>query len=75
MRKNMAKVIEAFKSGRAAIGDTKRTCSTDGNTIWSYAMPIAWRNPDGTIGVVAYEKAPSQTTRTQVRACMVALKP
>lgn len=71
MRQNASKVIEAFKVGQAAAGDSKRTISTDGTTILSYAMPIA-RRVDGVVQVIDAKKAPSNTTRAQIRACMVA---
>jgi len=72
MRKNMQKVIAAFLSGKAASGDSKRTCSTDGSTIYSYAMPIAWKKSDGTIETAPYKTAPSATTRSQIHACELA---
>lgn len=71
MRKNIQKVLAAFAIGKAANGDAKRTCSTDGTEIFSYAMRIAWRNPDGTIEVVPYEDGPSRTTKSQIRACQL----
>lgn len=72
MRKNMSKVIEAFKAGKAATGDSKRTCWTDGTTVYSYRMPIARRTDAGAIQVVAYGSAPTATTRSQVRALQIA---
>ena len=33
MRENMKKVIECFKAGKACKGDSKATCSTDGNGV------------------------------------------
>lgn len=72
MRKNMLKVLEAFKDGREAIGDSKRTCWTDGKTIWSYDMPIAQRlfneTSPPTVEVIDREKGPSRTTRAQIAA-------
>ena len=73
MRKNISKVIEAFKLRKPAKGDSKGTCSTDGNTIYSYAMPIARRDSDGSINVIARGTAPSVTTRSQVDACQMEL--
>lgn len=70
MRKNMAKVIAAFEQGLAASGDSKRTCYTDGDRVYSYAMLIAERTADG-IRIVEYASAPSATTRSQVRALEV----
>ncbi len=69
MRKNIAKVIAAFNAGKSAVGDAKRSCSTDGTTIFSYRMPIAWRDESGKVHVVSYYDATSATTRTQVSAC------
>ena len=71
MRANIEKVLAAFERGQAASGDSKRTCHTDGTTIYSYAMPIAWRTPDGRIVVVPLADSPSRTTSSQIRACMV----
>lgn len=71
MRKNMAKVIEAFKRGESAVGDSKGTCSTDGTTVYSYRMPIARRLDGGAVQIVAYSSAPTATTRSQVRALQV----
>lgn len=42
MRKNIAKVIRAFLDKKEASGDSKRTCWTDGDAIYSYRLPIAW---------------------------------
>jgi len=33
MRKNIAKVIAAFKAGKSIKGDSKGTCSTDGEFV------------------------------------------
>lgn len=74
MRKNISKVIEAFKAGREAIGDSKRSCSTDGTTVYSYRMPIARRVSGGAIVIVAYDDAPTPTTRSQVRALQIAFE-
>ena len=64
MRKNIQEAFEAFSSGRSYTGG-KGTISVRGNVILSYAMPIAWRNEDGTITVTS-SAAPSQTTRCHV---------
>lgn len=69
MRRNIEKVLKAFDAGKAAQGDTKRTCWTDGKTVYSYRMPIAWRDELGTVVVVPYAAGPSRTTRSQIRAC------
>ena len=70
MRANIAKVTSAFKRGAPAIGDSKRTCWTDGITIYSYRMPIA-RRIDGIVYIV--RTGPSQTTRSQIRAVEIAI--
>lgn len=72
MRKNMQKVIDAFRNRVSTIGDSKRTCWTDGNEIYSYAMLIGFRGVAGDMFVCDYECAPSATTRTHVRALEVA---
>lgn len=75
MRKNMRKVIEAFLKREAAIGDSKKTCSTNGNVIWSYVMPIARHGDDGVVYLLEYNEAPSVTTRRQVQECLIAMSP
>lgn len=65
MRKNIAAVIESWTRGEAHREDT---CRTDGVTVWSYAMPIARREPDGRTFLLPESKAPSRTTKMQVRA-------
>jgi hypothetical protein len=75
MRKNISKVIEAFKKGKPIVGDSKRTCWTDGATIFSYQMPIAWWESDLQhpftlrARVVDVDDGPSRTTKAQIRAC------
>ena len=64
MRKNAEKVLEAFKVGN------KYSCgpiSTTGQEVYSYHMLIAKRTSKG-IELIEYNKAPSATTRTHVRA-------
>lgn len=73
MRKNAEKVIAAFNDGKPAKGDSKATIRTDGDTVWSYAMPIAGFMPDGTLWILSYDKAPTATTRSQVRALETAV--
>jgi len=68
MRKNIAAVIEAWLEGRP---HKEATCRTDGVTVWSYALPIARRNPSGTLVVLDPEKAPSRTTKLQVRTILL----
>jgi hypothetical protein len=74
MRKNIEKVIAAFKAGKSASGDSKKTCSTDGERIYSYAMRIAERHDDGSIWILPYESAPSVTTKSHVRAVAFGLR-
>jgi hypothetical protein len=45
MRQNIRKVLDAFAASKPAKGDSKATCWTDGDTIYSYALPIARRVP------------------------------
>lgn len=73
VRKNIQKVIEAFVQGRAAKGDSKGSCSTDGMSIYSYRMEIARRNPDGSVWVM--ERGPTATTNAQIRAIEQELAP
>lgn len=68
MRKNVEKVIRAFEYGTSAVGDSKKTVWTDGQKVYSYRMLIAYRNDVGTIYVCSYSSAPSNTTRSQVKA-------
>lgn len=65
MRKNLQKVMKAFLKGESAKGDAKNTCSTDGITIYSYDMPIA-RRVYGGVEIIRRDKAPSNTTRSQI---------
>jgi hypothetical protein len=68
-RKNMQRVLEAWEQGRGAVGDSKRTCWTDGETVWSYDMPIMQRLGDGRVEVIARKQGPTNTTRSQIAAC------
>lgn len=73
MRKNIAKVLQAFKAGIAGYGDSKRTCWTNGNILYSYALPIAcWVNPERTQAMCAHRNS-TRTTNMQISACMVSL--
>ncbi len=45
----------------------------DGQTIFSYAMPIARRLACGAVVLVEYESGPSRTTKSQIRACELGL--
>lgn len=69
MRKNIEKVIEAFKRGIPAKGDSKQTCRTDGEVVYSYALPIARRiSGRGISSIVIIWDHPTQTTRSQIDA-------
>lgn len=70
MRANIRRVIDAFLQGAAAVGDSRRTCRTDGRVLWSYDMPIADRTPSGNIRLISRLAAPTNTTLSQIRACM-----
>lgn len=85
MRKNVCKVINALVDGKPAIGDSKRTCSTDGTTLYSYRMPVARivkrarvKSPGivvrGKVQIVERERAPSNTTRSHVDAARAVFK-
>jgi len=67
MRKNMKSVIEAFVNLKSK---NEKTCHTDGTNIYSYNMLIAKRE-NGEIFILPYKKAPSNITRSQVRALKV----
>lgn len=83
MRKNIAKVIDAFvKAGgdgdyhtKLAVtrfkGDSKGTCATDGDSIFSYAEVVARRNEDGTVWIRPY--GGTATTRSHISACQAEL--
>lgn len=75
MRKNIAKVLSAFIVGKKAQGDSKRSCWTDGETLYSYSTPIArWLGPPQSVAWVTSERM-TATTNAQVRACMQKLAP
>ncbi len=66
MRKNIAAVIEAFKASKPCKGET---CSTDGNIIYSYQLPIAHRVGTGGVLIIPVSNGESKTTRGHIRAC------
>jgi hypothetical protein len=74
MRKNVKKVIDAFIKGKPALGDAKKTISTDGKNIYSYKMLIATKLDFQTVALIPYASGPSQTTRSQIRALETELK-
>ena len=67
MRKNISEVIKAFQAGQRRSGET---CSTDGTTLYSYALPIA-RHTEG--GIVIRNRYSTRTTQSQINACKAAL--
>ncbi len=73
MRKNIVKVIEAFCRHEKAKGDSKETCSTDGEKIFSYSTVIAEYLPNHLIKIKD-ENGFSITTRSQIRAIRQYLK-
>jgi hypothetical protein len=64
MRKNAQKVLNCFAQERACKEDTIRT---DGQRVFSYGMLVARRTSTG-IELIEYNRAPSATTRSHVRA-------
>ena len=80
MRKNIAKVIQAFRDGKPCKGDSKGTCWTDGATVFSYKMEIAFRgefksaigDAETRIMVARYSAGPSRTTKSQSVALRLA---
>ena len=70
MRKNIQKVINAFIHEQSC---HEKTCSTDGNKVYSYHMVIAERRRNG-IYIVPASKAPSNTTRSQIYALQETFK-
>lgn len=79
MRKNLSKVVEAFKLGKAAQGDSKRTIWTDGHNVYSYSMLIAKRFTDNSnkvmFVVIDRSYGPSKTTKMQIDGIRNALEP
>lgn len=67
MRKNVNKVVEAFKENKSCFGST---VWTDGATIYSYGMPIV-RRRGNTYCVIL--KGPSKTTSGHANACATLL--
>ena len=67
-RKNVSAVINAFAARRP---HREATCSTDGDTVYSYALPIASRI-HGEVVVLDPKESPSATTSGQIRAVLAA---
>ena len=70
MRKNISKVLDAFKEGKSAKGDSKESCSTNGIGIYSYTTLIALRLSDflGRPRMWLSSKTYSRTTSAQQSA-------
>jgi hypothetical protein len=64
--KAQLKIIQAFRDRRLMGNPMRDSISTDGDTIYSYQMPIAGRNPRGGIWIADPKGAPSATTRTHI---------
>jgi hypothetical protein len=69
-RKNVSKVVDKFLGAQHGNGDSKRTIWTDGNTVYSYAMPIAHRantlQGQWRFFVVKRSESPSRTTSMHI---------
>jgi hypothetical protein len=64
--KAQLKVIEAFRERKHRGVKGKDSISTDGVVIYSYDMPIARREADGSIWLANAPAAPSATTRNHI---------
>lgn len=64
MRANIRRVLQAWWTGLPA---TEETCSTDGQTVFSYKTPIAKKRP-GMLCVSVRASGSTHTTRTQITA-------
>ena len=64
MRKNILAVLQAFEHGRPKGGES---CHTDGETIYSYALPIVRRWAGG---YMIREANSTKTTNSQIYACV-----
>lgn len=71
MRRNVENIVKAFISGRRG-GNV--TLSTDGDTVFSYDMPIAQRLRNGSLEVITRDQGPSATTRTHIAGVGFALE-
>lgn len=64
--KAQLKIIEAFRARQLRGNPMRDAISTDGDTIFSYRMPIARRTPNGGIWIADAASAPSVTTRNHI---------
>lgn len=68
------KVYVSRSNGRIyAHNNSRQTCSTDGNIIYSYNEPIAIKLHDANNTVVVRERWRTNTTSHQIRACKICL--
>jgi len=67
MRKNIQTVLAAWAHGEPC---KQGTCSTDGRTVFSYALPVARRQtgPNRIDRITVRSTGPSHTTRTHIQA-------
>src|SRR6185369_5025170 len=72
MRKNIEAVIAAFNAGKS---HQEKTCRTDGRVIYSYALVIAERLPNGSVKILDEGASPSRTTTAQIRAVRMGAAP
>jgi len=68
MRKNIETILNHFFGGFPKDQDT---CSTDGQTIYSYSEPIVKRQGNE---ILVLDKYPTRTTQGQINACKLYLK-
>jgi len=66
MRQNARNVLTAFAAGCSL---NEKTISTDGKELYSYAMKIARKAPDGRV-LALDVAAPSATTSSHMRAVL-----
>jgi hypothetical protein len=64
--KAQLKIINAFRDRRLMGNPMRDSISTDGDTIYSYRMPIARRTSNGGVSIVDPAGAPSATTRNHI---------
>lgn len=79
-RKNIEAIMDAFARGdkpgprsSRIYCPGRRTCSTDGDIIYSYNEPIAIKLHDENNTVVVRESWGTATTNSQIRACKICL--
>lgn len=70
-RKNVLEVFRCFAIGKSKRGNT---VSTDGETLYSYALPLASRVFGSLIAVVPWSAAPSMTTKQHLSSLRAAIR-